>query len=343
MMKRIARYICLLALLPGTGQWALAQSVTKVGTTAAKFLSIPVTPRATAMGGSYVALATDASAAYWNPGGLGRMERSEITVMHSNYLLDLSFDYVAAAFVLPQGGALAISITGLTMPEQAITTIDDPEGLSSGTFGAGSFAVGLSYGRSLTDKFSIGGTAKLVQEKIYNSGASGIALDIGTLFTTPFRDIVLGVSITNFGQKLRIEGEDLLTQKDIDPTINGNNESVNAFFATDRFDLPLALKIGIAYQPYVSESSALTVVVNGYMPNDNTQSMSFGGEYAFLNNMFFLRAGYQNLFMQNNENSYTVGFGINYASQGVDLRFDYAFAEKVHLEGVHQFGLSFRF
>lgn len=41
-----------------------AQQVTKVGTTAGKFLSIPVGARALGMGGAFAAIANDASAMY---------------------------------------------------------------------------------------------------------------------------------------------------------------------------------------------------------------------------------------------------------------------------------------
>ena len=53
------------------------QEVTKVGTTAAKFLSIPVGARAVGMGGAFVAVADDASSLYWNPAGIARLSQSE--------------------------------------------------------------------------------------------------------------------------------------------------------------------------------------------------------------------------------------------------------------------------
>ena len=43
----------------------------KVATTVAPFLKIGVGARATSMGGGFVALANDGSAAYWNPGNGG--------------------------------------------------------------------------------------------------------------------------------------------------------------------------------------------------------------------------------------------------------------------------------
>ena len=47
-------------------------TITKVGTTAAQFIKLGVGARAIGMGGTFVAEASDLSALYWNPAGLGR-------------------------------------------------------------------------------------------------------------------------------------------------------------------------------------------------------------------------------------------------------------------------------
>ena len=326
------------------GRSASAQeNVTKVGTTAAKFLTIPIGARALAMGGAFAAQTNDATATFWNPGTLSLLQQNELYFMHSKYFADIGLEYFAAVFPWEGFGTVGISLTSLNMSDMELTTVSDPEGTLGSKFDAGSFAVGLSYGRSLTDKFSIGGTVKYISESIANSKATGIAVDVGTMFTTPFKDIRLGVGISNFGQKMRISGEDLLVQKDIDPSIAGNNESINAFLSTDQSDLPLNLRIGLAYDPLKTESSRLTLAVDGVHPNDNSESLNVGGEYALFHERFFLRGGYRNLFQEDNENSYTLGFGVNYRAQSLQFRFDYGYADQQHLQGIHQFGFSMRY
>ena len=75
-MGRIAARAMLAGMIMMTGVMrfnAQGQSqVSKVGTTIAQFLKIDVTPRATALGGSFVAVANDAEALYWNPAGISR-------------------------------------------------------------------------------------------------------------------------------------------------------------------------------------------------------------------------------------------------------------------------------
>ncbi|NUO79053.1 PorV/PorQ family protein [candidate division KSB1 bacterium] len=344
MQRKVALLKAMTVLVLICASFAMAQNtVNKTGTTAAKFLSIPVGARAMAMGGAFVANADDATAAYWNPGLLNHLEKTELYLMHSEYLADIKLEYVSFAFPLADLGTVALSVTAMNMGEMLITTVDDPEGLDTGTFDAGSFAVGVSYSRRLTDAFSIGGTFKYVSENIWNSRATGIALDAGTIFRTPFKGIRLGVSIANFGTKMQISGDDLLVQQDIDPTIEGNNTSVNARLATDRFDLPLNLRIGAAYDAMQTDHSRLTLEVDGLHPNDNSESVSGGAELALLKERFFLRGGYRNLFQEDSENSYTAGFGLRYASESITFRIDYAYADQQHLQGIHQIGFALAF
>jgi len=66
------------------------------------------------------------------------------------------------------------------MYDMTVTTVDDPEGELGLTFKAYSYAVGFSYARYLIDQFSIGANVKYVNETIWNSKASAVAIDIGT-------------------------------------------------------------------------------------------------------------------------------------------------------------------
>ncbi|MEK9138460.1 MAG: PorV/PorQ family protein, partial [Bacteroidota bacterium] len=191
-----------------------AQKVTKVGTTAAKFLSIPVGARALGMGGAFVAVANDASAMYWNPSGLASITQSEAVFAHANWLADIDFNYGGVIMPMEDVGIIGVNFTSLSMAEMERTTEDRPEGTGQ-YFSAGSFAVGVSYAKKLTDWFSIGGNVKYINEHIWNSSATGFAVDVGTLFTTPFPGLKFGVAISNFGTKMRMTGDDLLVQKDI--------------------------------------------------------------------------------------------------------------------------------
>ncbi|MEX1139590.1 MAG: PorV/PorQ family protein, partial [Bacteroidota bacterium] len=286
------------------------QQVTKAGTTAAKFLSIPVGARALAMGGAFAAVADDASAIYWNPAGISGITQNEAILSHSRWIAGISFNF--AGFVLPLGDnqSLGISLTSLSMGEMERTTETQPDGTGE-FFSAGSVALGITYARNLTEWFSIGGTVKYVSEHIWNSTATGIAVDIGTLFVTPFPGLKFGAGISNFGEKLQMNGDDLLVQKDISQNA-GNNPNINANLSTDRFDMPLNLRIGFAYEAMKSEEQSLILVVDASHPSDNSESINLGGEYTVLSGLLSVRGGYKGLGMTESEEQYTLGGGVMY-------------------------------
>ena len=64
--------------------------------------------------------------------------------------------------------------------------------------------VGLSYARALTDRFNIGTTLKYINETIWNTSASALAVDVGLSFHTPLEPLTLAMSISNFGSEMRI-------------------------------------------------------------------------------------------------------------------------------------------
>ncbi|MCA9739986.1 PorV/PorQ family protein [candidate division KSB1 bacterium] len=321
---------------------AAAQNVTKTGTTAAKFLSIPVGSRALGMGGAYVSIANDASAMYWNPGGLAKLPTNELFVQHSEWLADINFDYLAMAVPFADGVA-GINLTAMTMSEFEVLTEEFPNGTGE-TFAASSYALGVAYARNLTDRFGIGANVKYITEKIGNTTASSIAVDIGTMFTTPFAGIRLGASISNFGNKMQMTGDDLLVQSDIDPQFSGNNPNINSYLATEKFDLPLLLRIGISWDAFNTEQNRLTLAVDGGHPNDNSEYANAGFEYALFNETVFLRGGYKSIFLSDREEKFAFGGGFHYKFvRGFDVALNYAFEQFEHLDNVHKFSFSLRF
>jgi hypothetical protein len=313
---------------------ASAQDVTKAGTTAAKFLSIPVGPRALALGGAFVSIADDPTAMYWNVAGVSRITQNALLVEHTNWLADISFNYAGVVLPLTGVGAIGLNATALDYGQMDVTTEAQPEGTGE-TFTPVSYALGISFARSLTEWFSIGANVKYITERIWHSSADGIGVDIGTLFTTPFRGVRFGASITNFGSKMQISGEDLLVQKDIDPAHQGNNPSTNAYLATEKFDLPLALHIGV--------STELTIAVDAAHPNDNTESVNLGAEYSLFDRMVALRGGYRSLFQKDSYEQFTLGAGINHDFSNLKLSFDYAYEAFSVLAGIHKFAFGILF
>lgn len=317
-----------------------AQGVTKVGTTAAPFLGIDVGPRGTAMGSAYVAVVNDATAMYWNPAGIARINSFEAIFSNTKWIADLSFNYAATALVLEGFGTLGINATFLTMDPIERTTVHQPDGTGE-LFDAGSYAFGISYARSLTDQFSIGFNAKYVNERIYHSAAHGFALDVGTLFDTQFEGLKLGMSISNYGTKLQLDGRDLLIQADIDPSIDGNNPNIHAQLRTDAFDMPLNFRVGVSIDVLKgTANSNLILSADALHPSDDVESLNIGGEYVF-NQMISLRAGYKGLGAKDTEQGLNFGGGIKYNIDGSTMfHFDYSLIDFGLFSTIHMFSIG---
>ncbi len=315
--------------------------VTKVGTTAAAFLKIANGARSQAMGGAFVSVANDVTALYWNVAGVAQLTSPELSFTHSEWLQEINYDNLAVALPLGSAGVFGVSFTAMTMDEMEQTTELQPEGTGL-LFDAGSYSANISFARQLTDKFMIGFTGKYVRENIWNSSASAVGLDVGTLFETPFNGMRLGMSINNFGTKMQMDGDDLLTQVDPDPSRSGNNENISARYLTDRFDMPLVFRVGLSMELVKSEQNRLTVAVDALHPNDNAESMNFGAEYAF-NEMFFLRGGYQSLFLEDSEEGFTAGAGIYTRVPGLTFKLDYAYQDFGMLDNVQMFTVRLSF
>lgn len=319
------------------------QTITKTGTTVAQFLKIGVDARGAAMGGAFAAMEGDLSAMHWNPAGLGHHQGIGVMFAHNQWLADMNFHFAAVAFDIQGLGVMGLSVTSLGVPDDFVRTVEKPEGTGE-LFNANDLALGLSFARRLTDRFSIGGTAKYIRQNIWHMNASAVAVDIGALFTTPFNNVRLGASITNFGSDMRLDGRDIRFSNDPDPNNQGNVEFVNALYETERFPLPLGFRVGIATELIQNDNMRVTVGVDALHPNDNAESMNAGAEVV-LNEMFFLRGGYSALFRSQSEEGLTLGGGLHYRLWGSStlLKIDYAYADFGLLETVQRFSLGVTF
>ena len=347
-MKRIRYFLIASILTVGLGYWpaqaqfdSLTREVTKRGTTAADFLTIPVGARATAMGSAITASVDDATSIYWNPAGLASMDNGAVTFEYAEWLVGVDFNYVSVTVPMASG-AVGIALTSMRTPEMDVTTIAQQNGTGE-TFSAGSYALALSYGRKLTDRFSLGASLKVINERIWNSSASGVAIDIGTLFVTPFQGIRLGAAITNFGTKMQMGGDDLLVVVDIDPNNEGNNESNRALLRTDAFDLPLTMRIGLAGEVYQDDNVRLTLAVDALNPNNSEQYVNVGAEMALLGELIMLRGGYSELLLEDALKSFTVGGGLRYGFGSLNFALDYAFESHEFFSGVNRFTVALGF
>jgi len=341
LMKKYSLIIIFLVLgLLAQSNAQKLSGTTKVGTTSAQFLKIGAGARAVGMGSAYSAMSHDIYAVYWNPAGLSTSNNTtEVTFNHANWLADMSYDFAAASFNMGDMGTIAASFTSFGTPEQEVTTNTNPEG-DGRMWDASAIAVGLTYSKMLTDRFSVGVNAKFISESVWNSSATGFALDIGTLYRTPFNDLTISAAIFNFGSDLSLDGRDIRFNTDPDNNIDTGPNNIPANYDTDSYPIPLMFRFGLAMDVVKSRFVRLSGAVDAVHPNDNSEYLNLGTEFAY-DEMFMIRVGYRQLFMDNSEGGLTFGGGIKYKiADGFGVFVNYAYADYGRLTNVHFFDVS---
>lgn len=335
--------IITILLLIALSNFAIAQ-FDNVGTSAAAFLKIPVDPRGASLSNAVVANANDPSAVYWNPAGLSQMKRTEVMFANTDWIADLNVSFLGVGVPLGNLGAIGVGITYLSMGDMPITTWLDTEGASGQTFSAYDACFAVAYARKLTDKFSIGLSVKYVTETISHSTASAFALDIGTLYDTGFRGLKVGMSFTNFGTKMRLEGRDLIIKVDPYPTAGSNPTDVIANLKTEEWSLPLTFQMGMSFN--LVESEAFRVTFNAdYRDERDYRALGLvGGEFAF-KEMFFVRVGGMKRYaIDETQGKFTLNAGaglkLNIPGSTIKLRFDYSYSDLYRLKQAHRVALG---
>ena len=200
-----------------------------------------------------------------------------------------------------------------------------------GTFSPSALALGFGYARSFTDRFSIGAQIKYVEQDLGTQfltttttrdfSESTVAFDFGILYNTGFRSLVIGMSARNFSSEVT--------------------------YVQNSFELPLTFNIGLSMD--LIDFSALDPNMHSFKfrvdasrPRDFQEHVKVGGEYTFMD-IFSLRAGMAEAFVQDEERGMSLGAGVNLNVSNVNLTADYSFTEFGVFDNVNRFSIALGF
>ncbi len=323
--------------------YSIGFGFSKVGTTAAPFLKIEYGARAVGMAGAFVALANDASGIYYNPAGIAELDKFYVHGGHTRWFADLSYNY--ATFVLPTERVnFCLWGSFLSCADIPITTVEHPEGTGQ-YFDYTDGVLSVTASSFLSDRLSVGVTAKYIQQMLHNESAATFAFDIGSILRTPWNGLRLGMCMVNYGGRMQLSGNDLIVQTDPWPDFGGNPDA-EARLTTESFPLPLAFKLGIALDVvgareafFKNTASRLTVALDGIHPNDGDEKFHIGCEYSMME-MFFLRGGYK---INYDTQEFTVGTGVKVEIVDKEISINYAYVDMDVLDATHRFELCIGF
>ena len=189
----------------------IADDNDKVGSVAFKFLNIQTDARTAALGGT-AAQASGAGAMFSNPAGLAGSSMG-LSAGMSQWLVETNITSFGLA--LPMfGGVIGLGVVSVDYGDMMRSGWGEESGQfifqpnQNGAFTAADMSIQFSYGKSLTDKFSIGGSAKRISQSIDDVDISGKAFDIGMQFNTGYRGIQMGAVISNFGPDVESQAPD---------------------------------------------------------------------------------------------------------------------------------------
>lgn len=290
----------------------------RAGISSLQFLKIGGSARAAAMAEAFVAVADDAAALHYNPAGLVQFEGHQATFTHTGWLVDMQHEFVGAVYRIDDEDAIGVSFTSLHTEDMEIRTETQPFGTGR-FFSYGDVALGLSYARRLTSQFSFGATVRYVEETIDVLKTRAFMIDLGTYYWTGLGSTRFSVAVSNFGNNVSPEGSVDLPR----------GESVSSF---QDFSPPTTFRIGFAFEPIEDDVNRLTTSIQLNHPNDNSENVALGAEYAW-NELFFIRAGYK---LNVDEEGLTAGAGVNAPLSVARLGVDYSFSDFDRLGAVHR-------
>ena len=246
--------------------------------TGLSFLKIGAGARAVGMGEAFTAIASDPSAAYWNPAGLAQISSANLMFTHNKWLQDINNEFAAVNFHIGKN-AFGVSLISNNVDgiERRVGPTIDPLGEVS----AHGVMFGVSYARHLQDNFAMGVTAKFLYEKIYVEESSGFAFDLGVIYHSPVKGLRAGLALQNFGYMTELKEESS--------------------------KLPQTARIGIAYlAPFQLLQGEVTLAADVVQIFESTSHLNLGMEYNF-RSLFALRFGYQTGY---DDKGIHAGFGV---------------------------------
>jgi long-subunit fatty acid transport protein len=308
--KSAALLGCIAAWCLLTGATAEAQD--KVGTTGVQFLEIGVSPRADAVGGAFTSIADDVSAVYYNPAGLVQLESRQVMVSLIDYPADITHSFAAIAFP-GLGGMIGIGYYGLDAGVMDVTDYGHQYPTPGWTFQAKDYALSLTYARSLTDRFSVGGTMKVIEQRYEEENAYGWGADLGSQYNTGFRNFKISMMMSNFGPDMK--------------------------FIEDEFPLPINFKFGGAIDVMDGPQHHAVLAIEGAHPSDNREKYNAGIEYTF-NRFASFRVGNR---WEYDIDGFSFGGGLVLNIGDRKVRMDYGYQEFAPLTEVHRFSFALDF
>jgi hypothetical protein len=192
-----------------------------------KFLSLPASPRITAMGGDFLAIKdSDINLALANPSLITPGMNNNLSLNFVDYFADINYGTVSYGRNFEKVGTFVGSVQYI---DYGRFTYANEAGETSGDFRAGETALIVGWGRQLDSVFSIGANFKSIFSSLESYSSFGLAVDVAGSYQSQ-SGLVISLLARNIGTQL-VSYE------------NGSMESLP-------FDLQLGLSKRLQHMPF---------------------------------------------------------------------------------------------
>lgn len=185
-------------LILGIAIFLSLKSISQVGGTRSyRFLDIPATARAAALGGNSMSIwGEDLNLIYSNPALLNPAMAKQVVLNYCNYVGDVASGYAAYAGNLKKNGTIAGSIQFLNYGS---FTGYDELGQKTNSFKANDYSINLNYAKPLADSmFNIGVALKTIISQYDSYHSLGNAIDFGVTYHTK-KNFTVSLLVKNIG------------------------------------------------------------------------------------------------------------------------------------------------
>lgn len=324
-MKHLLSILFVFSSIIGYGQLLTNLGGQRAGVSALTFLKNDISPRSMAMSGANLTLSADGMATSHNVALMSQAESIHLTV--SDLVLGAGIHQSWISGILPMKGsnsAIGLNLNYLSTGAMKVRTEFQPQGTGE-IFYANQMAAGLAYSKLLSDRFSFGTNLKLVHERLAQFTSTTVAADLGFLYSTDVKDLKFGIVVQNFG------GNSILRGDHIEEDFN------RQALTLDQYVVPTIFRLGASFKPWEKDGQSILIAAQLEHPNDNSENIRIGLEYAF-KNLLFVRAGYK-LNVQG-EDLPTMGIGYRMVIGRSAVMMNYGVNATQYLGTLHVFGLD---
>ena len=276
------------------------------GISTMSFLKLNTSARGVGMADALVAISDDIASIQQNPASAIVEEKNSFYFFTNKWFADIQNQNFTYLHHLSTQDAIALSVTSLSSSDMEKRTVTMPYGTGE-YVNYTDFTIGFTYARALTDQFKFGGTIKFANEQLAEITSRAILIDLGARYFINYKTARFAFAFSNFGTSIKPKGK-----------INefGIGE-INNF---GEFSPPTIFRLGFAFEPILDETHRLTSSVQLNHPNDNSENLGIGFEYAWHEHLF-LRIG-KKINVEEQKNI-SFGFGVNKKFDFSNFIFDY--------------------